>query len=186
MAAPPEKTTHDLNGKWVMNKELSDSPEPVLSLQGINYFTRKGICLSTINIEIKQYIALPLPPSTSTDEVTHLNTTQWSTLNSTQEDRCFDNTMRDHSDWIFGAVKGLTRWVSLEEIEDEFLKKDWLVEGEGKTLIFSFAESQGNGWDATQIWGFQTVNGERRYCRRALVTKGKKRATFLSVYDYAS
>ncbi|KAL6415868.1 hypothetical protein AUP68_00073 [Ilyonectria robusta] len=186
MAAPPEKTNQDLNGKWVMNKEFSDSPEPVLSLQGIGYLTRKGICMSTIHIEMKQFTAPPLPPSKETDPVTHINTTQSSSLNSTQEDRCFDNIMRDHSDWIFGAVKGLSRWVSLDEIEDEFLKKDWLVEGEGKTLIFNYAESQGNGWDATQVWGFQTVNNERRYCRRVLVTKGKKRATVFFVYDYVS
>ncbi|KAH7129220.1 hypothetical protein EDB81DRAFT_697352 [Dactylonectria macrodidyma] len=186
MAAPPTKTTQDLNGKWVVNKDLSDSPDPVLSLQGISYLTRKAICMSTITVELEQFTAPPPPPSTSTDPAIHLNQTQSTSLTATKEERCLDNETRDHSDWIFGAVKGNSRYVSLDEIEDEYLKKDWLIEGEGKTLIFSYAVSQGNGWDATQVWGFQTVNGERRYCRRVLATKGKKRATVFFVYDYAS
>ncbi|KPM40563.1 hypothetical protein AK830_g5996 [Neonectria ditissima] len=187
MAAPPEKTTQDLNGKWFMNKQLSDSPEPVLALQGIGYLTRKGISLASITIEMKQYTALPLPPSTSTELVAHVNTSQSASgLNGTHEARCLDNTFRAHSDWIFGNVKGLTRWVSLDEIEDDFLKQGWLVEGDGKTLIFNYVESDNNGWNATQVWGFQVIEGERRYCRRVLAKKGGKTATVLFVYDFIS
>ncbi|KLU85318.1 hypothetical protein MAPG_04346 [Magnaporthiopsis poae ATCC 64411] len=41
MAAPPSKTLRDLNGKWVMNKTLSDSTEPALALQGIGWLYLK-------------------------------------------------------------------------------------------------------------------------------------------------
>ncbi|KAH7124651.1 hypothetical protein EDB81DRAFT_911693 [Dactylonectria macrodidyma] len=185
MAAPTEKTSKNLSGKWVMNNDLSDSPEPVLQLQGIGYLIRKAVVLASITLELKQYDAQPTPPSTETGHVTHIDTQQMVPgLKPTQEKRCLDNEFRDNNDWLFGIVKTRARWVRLEDIDDEFLKKDWLVEGDGKTLILSSAESQGNSWTATQVWGFQIVNGERRYCARVLVINGKKRATARFVYDY--
>ncbi|KAK7419316.1 hypothetical protein QQZ08_010899 [Neonectria magnoliae] len=185
MAAPAEKTIHDLSGKWTLNKSLSDSSEPVLALQGIGYLVRKPIGYASISLDVNQYTAPPKAPNTSTDVVTHIDIVQSASgLTSTQENRCLDATFREHSDWLFGSVKGLSTFVSLDEVDDEFLKKDWLVEGEGKTLVKSYVESQDNGWIATQIWGFQNIGGERRYCRRIVVTKGDQRVQVLFVYDY--
>lgn len=141
--------------------------------------------MATVSLDVNQYQGPPKPPSTETDVVTHIDITQSASgLTSTQENRCLDNLFREHSDWLFGAVKGQTRWVALDEVTDEFLRKDWLVEGEGKTLVLSYVESQGNGWTATQVWGFMTVEGERKYCRRVLVQKGGKRVELRFVYDY--
>ncbi|KAH7257320.1 hypothetical protein BKA59DRAFT_103657 [Fusarium tricinctum] len=184
MAAPAEKTITDLSGKWVLNKTLSDSSEPILSLQGIGYITRKGIGMATITIDVNQYSAPPKAPNTSTDVVTHIDITQSASgLTSTQENRCLDFNDREHSDWLFGNVKGRSRFVTLDEVEDDFLKQGWLVEGEGK-FVQSIAESLDNGWVATQIWGFEEVKGERRYVRHVLVTKGDKRVTAKLIYDY--
>jgi hypothetical protein len=47
MAAPPEITCTNLSGKYVMNKTLGDSVEPMLVLQGIGWVTRKAIGLAT-------------------------------------------------------------------------------------------------------------------------------------------
>lgn len=169
------------------NKTLSDSSEPVLALQGVSYLVRKSIGFASISLDINQYTAPPKPPNEATDLYTHIDITQSASgLSSTQENRCLDNTFRDHSDWLFGSVKGRSQWVSVDDVEDEFLKKDWLAEGEGKNLIQSYVESQDNGWIATQIWGFQTINGERRYARHVLVTKGDKRVQVRFVYDYVS
>ncbi|KAH8736779.1 hypothetical protein BGZ61DRAFT_338953 [Ilyonectria robusta] len=185
MAAPAEKTLNDLSGNWVMNKTLSDSSEPVLSLQGIGWVTRKAIGIASISLAVNQYKAPPKPPNTSTEIVTHVDIVQSASgLSSTHENRCVDETFRDNSDWLFGSVKGRSSWVSLDEIDDEFLKKDWLIEGEGKNFFKSYVESQDNGWIATQIWGFQTIDGERRYCRHVVVTKGDQRVAIRLVYDY--
>ncbi|KAL2685080.1 hypothetical protein Neosp_006175 [[Neocosmospora] mangrovei] len=183
MAAPAEKTITDLNGKWLLNKTLSDSSEPILSLQGIGYLTRKGINLATITLDINQYQAPPKPPNTSTDVFTHVDIVQSASgLTSTKENRCLDETFREHSDWLFGNVKGNSKFVPLDEIEDDFLKQGWLPDQ--PKFIRSYVESQGNGWIATQIWGFEEVKGERRYVRHVLVTKGSERVTAKLVYDY--
>ncbi|KAF4453396.1 hypothetical protein F53441_3928 [Fusarium austroafricanum] len=184
MAAPVEKTTSNLTGKWVLNKGLSDSSEPVLALQGIGYLTRKGIGIATITIDVNQYQAPPKEPNTSTDLFTHIDITQSASgLTSTQENRCLDFNDREHSDWIFGRVKGRSRFVTLDQVEDDFLKQGWLVEGDGQ-FVESIAESVDNGWVATQIWGFEEIKGERRYVRHVLVTKGSERVTAKLIYDY--
>ncbi|KAF4978060.1 hypothetical protein FZEAL_5526 [Fusarium zealandicum] len=186
MAAPAEKTITDLNGKWVLNKSLSDSSEPILSLQGIGFLVRKTINMATISLAVNQYSAPAKPPSTSTDVFTHIDIEQSASgLTSTQENRCLDSTFREHSDWLFGAVNGKSQFITLDEVEDDFLKQGWLIEGEGK-FIYSYVESQGKGWIATQVWGFKEVNGERRYVRHVLVTKGTERVTAKLIYDFVS
>ncbi|KAL7942246.1 hypothetical protein V8C42DRAFT_348105 [Trichoderma barbatum] len=185
MAAPSNKTTKDLNGHWTMNKTLSDSSEPVLALQGVGFLTRKAIGLATVTLAVTQYEGPPKPPNTATDIVTHIDIVQSaSKLSSTQENRCFDSFTRGHTDWLFGTVEGSSRWVSLDEITDDFLKKGWEIEGEGKTLMTNIAVNKERGWTAEQVWGFQIVDGERRYCRHVVATKGEERAQIRLVYDY--
>lgn len=79
------------------------------------------------------------------------------------------------------------RFIKISEIEDEYLKKDWLEEGEGDEkgdVVISHTESPKNGWDATQIWGFATVEGQRRHVRRIVSKKGKEEHKIRTVYDY--
>lgn len=165
------------------NKTLSDSPEPTLTLQGIGYLTRKAIGYASIVLEIHQYEGPPRPPSTATDTtVTIIDITQTvSGLASTEEKRCLDNEWRGHSDFIFGEVRGQSRWVTLDEVEDPYLKANW---EKADRYVWSFVESVGNGWKGTQVWGFQIVDGERRYARNIVVTKGDKRVETRLVYDY--
>ncbi|KAM3444563.1 hypothetical protein NHJ13734_001377 [Beauveria thailandica] len=229
MAAPPEKTTKNLTGKWnvvrlffmaffvllpappqnvlftmfclltelvffsppsppaVQNYTYSDSSEPGLIIQGISYLVRKGILAATLSLETNQYEAAPSPPNEDEPPCWHIDIVQSASGMGTEERRCLDNTFRQHSDWLFGNVRGRSRWVGVEDIEDAYLKAGWLVEGGesgSKELIESHAESEDYGWTADQIWGFQEVDGERRHCRNIVITKGEQRAEFRFVYDY--
>ncbi|SPN96699.1 uncharacterized protein DNG_00219 [Cephalotrichum gorgonifer] len=190
MAAPASKTINDLGGKWAMNYKLSDKPEEGLTLQGISWLTRKAISLATITLRVTVSQKPPSPPSTATEPVTHVDIEQIASgLTSTHEARCLDSVFRDHEDRIFGKVKGQSSFVSLDEIDDEFLRTGWL-EGEaertapgGKDHLLSHVESV-NGWTATQIWGFMEIEGERRYARNIVIKKGDKRVNMRLVYDY--
>ncbi|KAG5998386.1 hypothetical protein E4U43_002430 [Claviceps pusilla] len=184
MAAPADKTLNNLNGQWTVNYDLSESTDPALAIQGIGYFIRTAISYATISLSVTQYEAPPKPPNPSAETVTHIDIAQSASgLTSTQENRCVDDTLREHTDWLFGTVQGRTKWVSLEDVEDTYLKSGWEVEGDGK-FIWSHVENKEKGWTANQIWGFQSVNGERRYCRKIVVAKGSQRAEFRLVYDY--
>ncbi|KAK0383171.1 hypothetical protein NLU13_9084 [Sarocladium strictum] len=188
MAAPPEKTIKNLSGKWNLNKSLSDSIDPVLTVQGISWLLRTAIGAASISLDINQYEAPPSPPNTSTELFTHIDIEQTAAgLKSTNEKRTVDAEWREHSDWLFGNVKGKSFWVGLDDVEDDFLKQGWLKEGDDEKFLFkSYVESLDNGWVASQIWGFQEVQGERRHVRKILVTKDSKRAAVTFVYDYAS
>ncbi|KAL8376128.1 hypothetical protein RB595_007307 [Gaeumannomyces hyphopodioides] len=187
MAAPSSKTLKDLNGKWVMNKTLSDSTEPALALQGVGWFVRKGISVASVTLNVKQYTAAPKPPSTSPDEVVHVDIVQTATggIKGTTELRCLDSVAREHSDWLFGKVSGRSRWVKRAEVADEYLKRGWIEEGEDEEHVESRAESVDNGWVALQIWGFQLIGGERRYTRNIVVSKGAEKVEMRLVYDWA-
>ncbi|PHH65460.1 hypothetical protein CDD81_2240 [Ophiocordyceps australis] len=188
MAAPPNKTIKDLSGTWAMNSQLSDSLDAGLTLQGINFLVRKAIGLAQITVSVNQYEAPPKAPSTAEGTYTAIDIDQSASgLSSTQENRCLDDVGREHSDWLFGTVMSRSSWTSLDKVDDEFLRKGWDVDqaDTGKTpLVLTSAENKDYGWTATQVWGFQTIDGERHYCRNVVFTKGQQRAEARLVYDW--
>lgn len=155
--------------------------------------TRKAIGLATVTLHVKQFVGLPKEPNNSKEPTfTNIDIEQTDTggLKGTSEHRCLDMEWREHSDWLFGNCRGQSNWVSAEEIDDAHLAKDWL-EGpaeatgpDGKSHILSFVENLDSGWTAKQIWGFQDVNGERRYVRNIVVAKDGERVEFKLIYDF--
>ena len=196
MAAPLSKTIGDLSGKWIMNKAQSNPVEPALVIQQIGWATRKIVGMATITLDIKQYKAPPSPPADpSGPEVMHIEIEQTGTagLKGSTERRCLDWVAREHSDWLFGTVHGQTKWIKTEDIEDAFLKGkagEWLEGDEekggpaGETHLWSHVVNEQNEWTADQIWGFQLVEGVRKYVRHIVVANKKgDRAELKLVYD---
>ncbi|KAI1142872.1 hypothetical protein F5Y05DRAFT_366497 [Hypoxylon sp. FL0543] len=210
MAAPATKTIGDLNGRWLLNKSLSDSVEPALALQGVGWLTRKTINTTSVTLHVKQYQGPPSPPAAAGDGaalVTRIDIDQVASgIKGTTENRCLDYVFREHSDWIFGRVQGRSRWIGAADLaalvapdgeavkggwaKDDFVARDWL-EGDaekggpdGETHILNHVQSLDNGWTALQVWGFQDIGGERRYTRNIVVAKGDKFVEFKMIYDW--
>lgn len=197
MAAPPEKTLADLNGKWVLNKELSSDTNPGLALQGIGWLTRKAVGLATVTLNIKQYNAPASEPSTASDDFVHIDVEQTATggLKGTTEHRTLDFEFRPHSDWMFGSNKGRSKWATPADIEDPFLKKgevEWIEDDSeksgpnGETHVYNEVVNldASGGWTAKQAWGFQIIGGKRHYVRNIVIAKGSERVELRLVYDY--
>ncbi|KAI9842034.1 MAG: hypothetical protein M1837_007530 [Sclerophora amabilis] len=184
MAAPDSRNIKNLNGAWVMNKTLSDDPDPILALQGVGWLIRKAISYATITLHIKQYVGEDEP-----GQPTHIDIEQKATggISGTTERRTLDWQERGHTDGIFGAVTGRSRWTKLEDVEDPFLKKGWLeAEAKENGVVQSYVESDGNGWTANQIWGFEEIDGNRYYVRHVVVTKEDERREARLVYDFSA
>jgi len=183
MAAPPEITIKDLSGEWVLNKSLSDDTEPVLVLQGIGWLTRKAIGLATITLHVKQY--------TGEGGTSHIDIEQTATggIKGTTELRELDWTEREHEDHIFGKLKGKSRWLNLDSVEDEWLKEGWLTGDEekggpgGEIFVESYVDAD-KGWIGDQIWGFAIIDGKRYYTRRVKITKGDEVRKIRMVYNW--
>ncbi|KAI1629109.1 hypothetical protein EDD37DRAFT_616076 [Exophiala viscosa] len=192
MAAPPDINCTNLTGKFVMNKSLSDDMDPFLTLQGLSWFTRKAIALATVVLTIREYFK---------DALWHIDITSVASgLSTTQEDRTLDWQDRDHEDKIFGKCRGKSRLFKKGEYQMEgpgspedavFLQADKLKDGKTDSRfvdeehVQSIVKQVGGGdWTAEQVWGFEEINGERRYTRRLIVWKAGKEEKCRLVYDY--
>lgn len=140
--------------------------------------TRKAIGLATITLHMKQY--------TDDEGVVRIDIEQTATggIKGTAEKRHLDYKEGEHDDHIFGKVKGKSRFIKISEVEDAFLKSNWLPETENGEAIESNVTSVNNGWEAKQVWGFQDKDGKRMYARNVVVTKGKERREARLYYDY--
>ncbi|KAH0838194.1 hypothetical protein J3R83DRAFT_6446 [Lanmaoa asiatica] len=185
MAAPPNVTTKAMGGKFLMNKALSDSTEEILHLQGLSWFTRRAIAMFSLTLAIKH----------TTDEagIEHIDIDQTLSggIPGTSENRILDWHERDEDDDVFGAVTGKARRIPVEDITDEFLKKDWTQDTIDHDIVLTDSWSTPSRnrytWRAVQTWGFAMVNGERRYVRHTTFTSTRKQDGPIHtrfVYDY--
>ncbi|KAK7540543.1 uncharacterized protein J3D65DRAFT_238961 [Phyllosticta citribraziliensis] len=206
MAAPPEKTLRNLNGAWVMNKTLSGDSDAVMQLQGIGWLIRKTVSFATVTLHVKQY-------ADATSNAVHIDIDQSlspGNIKGTSEKRTLNWDVSGHVDHVFGSLRGRSRWTTLARVGDEYAvgpdaggegvakereldvqfmrDGDWddSVTQHGDEVVESWVESVDKGWMAWQIWGFELVDGVRRYVRHVVVRgkggKGVKRLRL--VYDW--
>jgi hypothetical protein len=105
--------------------------------------TRKAIQLATITLDIKHYMQ---------DETEHIDIAQTLTggIKGTTELRTLDWQERQHCDHIFGNLTGKSRRLTVDGIEDEFLRDGWELVDEN-TLVESFVVNGEKGWSAQQV-----------------------------------
>ncbi|KAI0734499.1 hypothetical protein C8Q72DRAFT_806515 [Fomitopsis betulina] len=182
MAVPSEMSVLNTTGKYIMSKQLSDDTDELLRLQGLGWLKRRIIKMGTLYLTIKHY----------TDDVgvERIDILQsLSGLSDTDEDRILDWTARAHEDDTFGKVSSKSRRVKVEQVQNDWLKNGWTPDTDEHGLVFTRAESKaeenGVNWQADQTWGFEVINGERRYVRHVSFQgpKGEKLNLRL-VYDY--
>ncbi|KAL8898834.1 MAG: hypothetical protein Q9207_006502 [Kuettlingeria erythrocarpa] len=110
-------------------------------MQGVGWFLRRAIALATVTLTVKEYIA---------DGLTHIDIEQVATGGITStENRTLDWALRDHTDKIFGAVRGKSRWVKLADVDDDKFLKEGFDDMEGEH-VQSWVESKDGGWTANQ------------------------------------
>jgi hypothetical protein len=176
---------------------LSDSPDPVLALQGVGWFTRKAIGLAAITQHLRQY------PTTGSDgqPSTQIDIEQTATggVKGNSEKRTLDWQYRGYSDWLFGDLQGRTRYNTLKAILEEskgkgveeedakFLAEGWLKETEDGEVVESFVDNEGAKWTGWQIWGFAEIGGVRMLTRRFAIRKKDRNEVvrIRLVYDWA-
>ncbi|KAF2482420.1 hypothetical protein BDY17DRAFT_251305 [Neohortaea acidophila] len=178
MAVPTEVTISNLSGTYTLNRHLSDSSQSVLKMQGVNFLVRQAVAYSTVDVTLKQY--------TSPDGALHLDQEQVSTGGVRNfEDRIMDWETGEKTNWIWGKVSGQSRYTTLGEIEDDYLREGWgpdCVEGE---VVEGYVESVTDRWSARQVWGFAEVEGMRKHVRRILARKpGHRDERIRLVYDW--
>jgi len=137
----------------------------------------------TVTLNIKQYV--------DDDGVIHIDIEQPGAagIKGTVEKRILNGEWNEQENPVFGTVKGRTKWTTLSALsdsdeDDKFLKSKWDQQTQEGDVIESYAESLNNGWVARQVWGFQEVNGARKYTRNVVVKKGSETKRVTLHYDY--
>ncbi|WEW57671.1 hypothetical protein PRK78_003138 [Emydomyces testavorans] len=197
MAAPAEVTIQNLNGRWVM--------------QGISWLVRKTIGLATVTLHVKQYtddagnvhidIAQTLTggiPGTNEERIL-----TWEKRDHT--DHVFGNVV-GQSRYVRGTTgadgkvrpevdvqtktgdekeqEAVTKFLKGEILADRSATEGFVV-GEGEDFwVQNWVESVNDGWTAEQIWGFENVDGARRYTRRVVARNNGKIVMARLVYDF--
>ena len=179
MAAPPNKTLQSLSGKWQLNKSCSDDFAQVLALQGVNALIRKTATAASIHLKISQ------------PDDQHIKMAQSITsgkIPGTTEEYTLDYEWRINEDSFFGKIAGRSRWVSVEEGRKTGVVREgegeWLESEDGAKLIHAEGKKEGE-WEASHLWGFEMVDGERRHTRRVRVSNSKgEELRVRMVYDF--
>lgn len=174
MTTPPSVSTKNFNGVFVSDKQSSDSTDELLRLQGMSWYKRRAVSICNLTLSIKHY--------TDDDGVERIDVDQKLSggFSGGSDNHILDWQERRCNDDVFGQLIYKTRRVSLELIEDEFLKTGWtedaLADGVIHTVAWSDPEDRHSSytWKAEQIWGFQLVDGERQHVRLTSLTSDKK------------
>jgi len=196
MAAPASADIKKLEGKWVMNKSLSDAFDAVLVLQGMGWLTRKALGAATVTQHLYQS-TIDGEDNTPTTEI-KIDQLITGGIKGSTETRILDWHYREHVDRLFGTVKGRSRYIALAKAIEEgktagvseedakFVAEGWLKETEEGDVVESFVENEANKWTAWQIWGFADIGGERKLTRKFVVRKvGSDEVVRVRlVYDY--
>ncbi|EGE86607.1 hypothetical protein BDDG_09553 [Blastomyces dermatitidis ATCC 18188] len=66
------------------------------------------------------------------------------------------------------------------------LTDGFVVDAENEEFVQSWVRSKENGWTGEQVWGFEMVDGVRRYTRRIVVAKGDQIEMVRLVYTFVS
>ncbi|KAL6706948.1 hypothetical protein ACN47E_004898 [Coniothyrium glycines] len=161
MAAPKDRSIHNLSGNWKLNHALSDDIGAAMAVQGVNFILRTALSRAPISLAIEH----------NKDDATGLETivTRQSTIGRTMEDQRplnGEEVVTNHI--VFGEVKSSAEYIAVGEITAERLKSDW----ENGTQELIQQRSQGKTWFSWQTWGFEVINGDRYHVRRTIIRKG--------------
>ncbi|KAF8898892.1 hypothetical protein BD779DRAFT_45380 [Infundibulicybe gibba] len=149
MAFPTDFTTLNITGKYSMNKSLSGDTDEILTLQGVGWLKRKAVSAATVTLHVKHY------KDDAGIEHIDINQLVAGGISGTTESRTLDWAERENEDHLFGAVKGKSRRVKVEELGETYLKEGWTGDTIEHGLVQSYAESNTLknkiSWTANQV-----------------------------------
>ncbi|KAF5320203.1 hypothetical protein D9758_017880 [Tetrapyrgos nigripes] len=186
MAVPSDFSISKINGKFAVNKALSDTMDTMFRIQGFGWVTRKALGLASITAHIT--------PSVQDNGVERIEVVPYISggFKWSLDVRPLDLSEQQVSNPILGTMVYKSRKIKLSEVtkDDEYLKEGHsgsLKEGwdtsADDTLINSHVV--GKGWVQDETWGLMDFNGKKHFTMRYRVINDAKEETDLKiVYDY--
>ena len=146
-----------------------------MELQEVPWLVRTLVSKAAVSVSLKQ---------SADGSISRIDSTQTSLGHALEETWLLDWEPRESSHTVFGKLLVRARLASPTAVDEVVLRgrsesyeDDW--QGD---VIELYVE--GEGWTSTQVWGFTTVGGCRRYARRSVVRKGDDSKVVQVVYDW--
>ncbi|KAG6353645.1 hypothetical protein INS49_005353 [Diaporthe citri] len=185
MAAPEDTNILNMTGIWSLNSAESDDLDATFAVQGIPWIIRKVIAYARLEIEMKQQVSDE--PDTKSATIINVKQTVRPGGFDTANRYILDGQTRHDTVPIFGAMSMKASYVSRAEVSEEATLGREIedpVGGDGRVAIEERSGGVNTGWQTVATWGFEEVNGERRFCKYCITTKGDQKAEARLVYDY--
>ncbi|RDW59251.1 hypothetical protein BP5796_12175 [Coleophoma crateriformis] len=144
-----------------------------MELQEVAWLVRTLVSKAAVSVSLKQ----------SADGST-IESTQTSLGHTLEETWLLDWEPRNSTHTVFGKLLVRARLASPAAVDEVVLRgrsESYEADWEGDVIELSV---EGEGWDSTQVWGFTTIEGCRRYARRSVVRKGDNTKVVQVVYDW--
>jgi hypothetical protein len=94
-----------------------------------------------------------------------------------------DGIARDMVVPIFGAINMAVKYTPVEELDDADLRDRLKVSGITE-VIQEISSNAASGWSSVLTWGFEEVDGARRFTQNNVMKRDGKTLTGRLVYDY--
>lgn len=136
---------------------------------------RTLVSKASVSVTLKQ---------TAEDGVSRIQSTQNSLGHTVEETWVLDWEPIESVHTVFGKMIVRARVVSPTSVGEAVLQgpsEKYTADWDGDVIELSV---ENEGWTSTQVWGFTTVEGSRKYVRRSLVKKGDTSKVVQVVYDW--
>ncbi|KAK5996285.1 hypothetical protein PT974_03039 [Cladobotryum mycophilum] len=181
MSTPTDMNILDVTGRWHLNRTLSDSLENTFALQGIPWIIRKVINWADLEL---QYVKLPPTEESTATRFSFKQTVRPGGFD-TKNEYVVDGEKRTDTVPIFGEITMHCAYVGRKDLkEEELLGREIESVDEDHAAIVEVVNSENMGWTTTTVWGFETIDGERRLCKYNTTTKDDQIETARMVHDY--
>ncbi|KAH6650458.1 hypothetical protein F5144DRAFT_523685 [Chaetomium tenue] len=181
MAAPTTINIDDVSGRWLLNRQLSQSTEAMFALQGIPWIIRKIINFATLELE---YVKLDPTPDATAARLAFKQTVRPGGFD-TRNEYILDGESRTDTVPIFGEISMRCHYVGSEEAaKHDAVGLETDADNAGHAAILEILRSEPMGWAATTVWGFEVIDGVRRFVKHNSTIKGEKVEKAKLVFDY--
>ncbi|TLS21195.1 uncharacterized protein PpBr36_10639 [Pyricularia pennisetigena] len=166
-----------MNGTWLLNKQLSDDLDPTFAAQGVPFILRKMLKFAGVRIDMTEDLEASPAPTIHFKQIVSPGGFH------TEEDYVLDAQYREGTVPIFGTISVQARFLPMSKLDDEGLRTQLEEGGTGDVVIEEKTTSK-LGWECRGIWGFEKIDGERRFVRTNFTKKGGEQVTAKLVYDF--
>lgn len=184
-------------GHLAKNKYCTSGYANDLMKQGVPWVVRKVLQYANLSLEIQQ--ASSLPDGTTTEfrvddsgldspagAITILRIKQTVNPGGFDSEGIYhlDGKLQAFSLPIFGDVKMKLQYINVADVPNEPLRQRLDKANPSSIVIGEVAHNRARGWEASVVWAFELVDGQRYLTRNIFTSKDKQKVEARMVYDY--